>query len=91
MFATTRWSLVAAARDRSLPEARHALAELCRAYWYPVYAYVRWRQRIREHLPQLAPADPGGVQQFRFLSPQAGLIRHVGGRRAARCGPPPGC
>jgi RNA polymerase sigma factor (sigma-70 family) len=43
MFATTRWSLVAAARDRSLPEARHALAELCRAYWYPVYAYVRWR------------------------------------------------
>jgi RNA polymerase sigma-70 factor (ECF subfamily) len=43
MFATTRWSLVAAARDRSLPGARHALAELCRAYWYPVYAYVRRR------------------------------------------------
>jgi RNA polymerase sigma-70 factor (ECF subfamily) len=41
MFATTRWSLVAAARDRAAPPARQALAELCRAYWYPVYAYVR--------------------------------------------------
>lgn len=38
-FATTRWSLVAAARDR----ADEALADLCRLYWYPLYAYVRRR------------------------------------------------
>lgn len=43
MFATTRWSLVAAARDPAAPEARQALAELCELYWYPVYAYVRRR------------------------------------------------
>lgn len=43
MFATTRWSLVAAARDPAAPEARQALAELCGLYWYPVYAYVRRR------------------------------------------------
>jgi RNA polymerase sigma factor (sigma-70 family) len=43
MFATTRWSLVAAAQDPAAPEARQALAELCAAYWYPVYAYVRRR------------------------------------------------
>jgi len=43
MFATTRWSLVAAAGDPAAPDSRQALAELCRAYWYPVYAYVRRR------------------------------------------------
>jgi RNA polymerase sigma-70 factor (ECF subfamily) len=43
MFATTRWSLVAAAQDASAPAAREALAELCAAYWFPVYAYVRRR------------------------------------------------
>ena len=43
MFATTRWSLVAAARDPDAPDARRALADLCGLYWYPVYAYVRRR------------------------------------------------
>src|SRR4051794_3146971 len=40
-FATTHWSVVLAARDRSTPEARAALATLCAAYWYPLYAFVR--------------------------------------------------
>jgi RNA polymerase sigma-70 factor (ECF subfamily) len=43
MFATTRWSLIAAARDPDAPEARQALAELCGLYWYPLYAYIRRR------------------------------------------------
>jgi hypothetical protein len=41
MFATTRWSLVLAARGRPSPEAQAALADLCRVYWYPLYAFVR--------------------------------------------------
>ena len=40
-FQTTHWSLVAAARDGSSPEARKALAELCEIYWYPLYAFIR--------------------------------------------------
>jgi RNA polymerase sigma-70 factor (ECF subfamily) len=40
-FPTTRWSLVLGARDRSRLEARAALAELCQAYWYPIYAFIR--------------------------------------------------
>jgi RNA polymerase sigma-70 factor (ECF subfamily) len=40
-FRTTRWSVVLAARDRTSPEARQALRELCEAYWYPLYAFVR--------------------------------------------------
>src|SRR5262249_15465439 len=43
MFATTRWSLVAAVRRPAAPAAREALADVCGAYWYPVYAYVRRR------------------------------------------------
>jgi RNA polymerase sigma-70 factor (ECF subfamily) len=40
VFATTRWSLIVAARGES-PAAREALAELCQLYWYPLYAYIR--------------------------------------------------
>src|SRR5262249_29217021 len=40
-FPMTCWSLVVGASDRAGPAAREALATLCRAYWYPVYAFVR--------------------------------------------------
>src|SRR5262249_2086815 len=38
---TTRWSMVRAARGGVPGDARAALAELCAAYWYPLYAFVR--------------------------------------------------
>lgn len=40
-FRTTHWSVVLAAGQGSAPEATDALARLCRAYWYPLYVYVR--------------------------------------------------
>jgi DNA-directed RNA polymerase specialized sigma24 family protein len=40
-FATTHWSLMLAAGDTQSPQAKEALETLCRAYWYPLYAYVR--------------------------------------------------
>ena len=40
-FPTTRWSQVVAAGDRVGPAACEALAELCSAYWYPLYAFIR--------------------------------------------------
>jgi len=40
VFPNTRWSVVLAARQSS-PEADSALESICRAYWYPLYAYVR--------------------------------------------------
>jgi RNA polymerase sigma-70 factor (ECF subfamily) len=40
-FPTTRWSRVARAVGPPTPEARAALAELCCAYWYPIYALIR--------------------------------------------------
>ncbi len=42
-FNSTQWSLVLAAASCSSPDAREALAALCAAYWYPLYAYVRRR------------------------------------------------
>ena len=44
-FPTTCWSRVVAARDKAAPEAREALAGLCAAYWFPVYAFVRRKGR----------------------------------------------
>lgn len=41
VFATTRWSLVLAAGDAD--SGREALEQLCRAYWFPLYAYIRRR------------------------------------------------
>ena len=41
MFDTTRWSVVLQAGENDSPQAAEALAWLCRAYWYPLYAYVR--------------------------------------------------
>ncbi|WP_395743920.1 RNA polymerase sigma factor [Prosthecobacter sp.] len=38
LFATTRWSVVLAAKQE---DSRQALEVLCRSYWYPLYAYVR--------------------------------------------------
>lgn len=42
-FPTTQWSRVAAAIDPVDPEARAALEDLCRDYWFPLYAFVRSR------------------------------------------------
>lgn len=40
-FATTHWSMVAAAGDASSPQTNEAMEKLCRVYWYPLYAYIR--------------------------------------------------
>jgi len=40
-FATTHWSVVLAAGQGADAEASAALEQLCRTYWYPLYAYVR--------------------------------------------------
>ena len=53
-FPTTRWSRVLAAGDPAVPESRAALAELCAAYWYPIYALIRRRGHPAEEARDLA-------------------------------------
>ena len=40
-FPPTRWSLILDLHCGDEKSAARALGELCRLYWYPVYAYVR--------------------------------------------------
>jgi len=42
-FTNTHWSVVLAAGDGGSPQCQEALEELCRAYWFPLYAFVRRR------------------------------------------------
>jgi DNA-directed RNA polymerase specialized sigma24 family protein len=51
IFATTRWTIVLRAAHEDTPEALAALTEVCRGYWYPLYAYVR-RQGFDPHTAQ---------------------------------------
>jgi DNA-directed RNA polymerase specialized sigma24 family protein len=41
VFPHTRWSVVLAATQKDASESAAALEAICRAYWYPLYAYVR--------------------------------------------------
>lgn len=56
-FATTHWSLVVAAGHENGSQAREALEDLCRRYWYPLYAWLR-----RDGLEHEDAQD--AVQQF---------------------------
>jgi len=41
VFPNTRWSVVLAATQPHSPGSTEALEVICRAYWHPLYAYVR--------------------------------------------------
>jgi hypothetical protein len=66
-FRTTRSSRILAAGDGdpATSQAREALAELCRAYWYPLYAFIcrrghdpeTSRDLTREFFTRLIEAD----------------------------------
>ena len=79
VFATTHWTVVLAAGKRHTPQSDGALEELCRTYWFPLYAYVRRRGHNKEDAED-------SVQAFfaRFLAKNylAGLSAERGRFRA---------
>ena len=68
VFATTHWSVVLAAGHDSAPGAAEAMETLCRAYWYPLYCFVRRQGH--------SPADTEDLTQ--------GFLAHILERRALR-------
>ncbi len=55
-FLTTRWSVVMRAGSGEAPDAAAALAQLCRDYWYPLYAFIRRRGMSQEDAQDLTQA-----------------------------------
>ncbi len=53
IFGTTHWSVVQRAGGASESQAANALEQLCRTYWYPLYAYVRRQGRRPEEAQDL--------------------------------------
>jgi RNA polymerase sigma-70 factor (ECF subfamily) len=68
-FPTTHWSVVLSAGEGSLPNAQTALERLCRAYWYPLYAYVRRQGHSVEEAQDL-------TQEFFARLLQKDYLRH---------------
>jgi DNA-directed RNA polymerase specialized sigma24 family protein len=58
-FRTTRWSVVLLSAQSQAPGSKAALAELCKLYWFPLYAFVRRRG--------YCPADAQDLAQGFFL------------------------
>jgi RNA polymerase sigma-70 factor (ECF subfamily) len=79
VFATTHWTVVLAAGKRHTQQSDRALEQLCKTYWFPLYAYVRRRGYTKEDAEDL-------VQAFftRFLAKNylAGLSAERGRFRA---------
>jgi hypothetical protein len=56
-FQTTRWSLALAAQHAGdATRAHKAMSELCRDYWYPLYAFVRRRGHATHDAQDLTQA-----------------------------------
>jgi RNA polymerase sigma-70 factor (ECF subfamily) len=67
VFVTTHWSLVLSAKDKQSPQSTDALEKLCRAYWYPLYAYVRRSGRTKEDAEDLTQAFFARLLEKNFL------------------------
>ncbi len=79
IFATTRWTVVLAAGQSGAPQADVALEELCRTYWYPLYAYVRRHGHSREDAEDLTQAFFARLLEKNYL---AGISSEKGKFRA---------
>lgn len=53
LFTTTRWTMIQRAVGQQDRPAARALEELCRLYWFPIYAFVRGRGYGREDAEDL--------------------------------------
>jgi DNA-directed RNA polymerase specialized sigma24 family protein len=73
-FATTHWSMVLAAGQSADAQASQALEQLCRAYWYPLFAYVRRRGYALEEARDL-------TQEFFFRLLQKNRLSFADPRR----------
>ena len=68
IFATTHWTVVLAAGQRHTPQSDGALEELCKTYWFPLYAYVRRRGHSKQDAEDLVQAFFARLLEKNFLA-----------------------
>jgi RNA polymerase sigma-70 factor (ECF subfamily) len=68
IFATTHWTVVLKAGKKNSPEAQRALEQLCRTYWFPLYAYVRRRGHAKADAEDLTQAFFAKLLEKNFLA-----------------------
>jgi RNA polymerase sigma-70 factor (ECF subfamily) len=77
-FTTTHWSVVLAVGGAESPAARQALEQLCRNYWYPLYAYVRRNGHSEEDAKDVTQAffaDLLERKDLAHVNPEKGRFR----------------
>jgi RNA polymerase sigma-70 factor (ECF subfamily) len=77
-FPTTAWSRILEAGGPAQPQARAALEDLCRDYWYPLYAFLRRKglgAESAQDLVQSLFADLLARNDLRGLDPARGRFR----------------
>jgi RNA polymerase sigma factor (sigma-70 family) len=77
-FRTTHWSVVLLSAQTQVPGSRTALADLCRLYWYPLYAFVRRRGYSAEDAQDLTQSFFLSLlerKSLRQVSPEKGKFR----------------
>jgi RNA polymerase sigma-70 factor (ECF subfamily) len=77
-FSATHWSVVLAAARSDEPGATSALDDLCRKYWYPVYAFLRRRGQSPSDAQDLVQgffADLLSREWLANVSPEKGKFR----------------
>ena len=67
-FVTTLWSVVWHARENNSPSSDEALNRLCRAYWAPLYAFIRREGYGREDAQDLTQEFLSRFVQKQWLS-----------------------
>jgi len=101
-FVTTHWSVVLAAGQVDTARSLSALEELCRTYWFPLYAYVRrgghqpeeaqdltqefFLRLIERQSLRLADSTRGKFRSFLLTSLKHFLINEWAKARAAKRG-----
>jgi RNA polymerase sigma factor (sigma-70 family) len=77
-FRTTHWSVVLLSAQSQVSGSREALADLCRLYWYPLYAFVRRRGYSAEDAQDLTQGFFLSLlerKSLRRVAPEKGRFR----------------
>jgi RNA polymerase sigma factor (sigma-70 family) len=67
-FQTTRWSVVLVSAQSQAPGYQEALADLCKLYWYPLYAFIRHRGYSSEDAQDLVQGFFLHLIEYKTLS-----------------------